>query len=248
MNQKGALSFELVLPCYNEEKSLERIVDRAIAAAISSGFNFESFNLILVENGSKDNSRRVCKEMLQNPLLSIWIKIVLINENVGYGNGIYEGLKVSSAPVIGWSHADEQCDPLDAFRAYNQLRSSGLNRVFVKGVRVGRSLKEKFVSRVFESIASLYLGRAFYEINAQPKVFSRELLKYTPRPPLDFSFDLYFFYMSLKHGFYQEAIEVEFLPRVHGFSSWAYGFKNRLKHIVNMVQYIKKLAGSEKES
>jgi len=247
MGQQIKCLFELVLPCYNEEKSLMKIVDNTIKAARSYGFCDKSFKLLLVENGSKDNSQQVCEELLQNLEISPWIKVVRIKENKGYGNGIYQGLRASSADVIGWTHADEQCDPLDAFRGYEALKKSHKQRVLVKGSRVGRKLVDKCISRIFEKLASVHLGYTFHEINAQPKIFHRGLLEICSSPPLDFSFDLYFVYMSLKHGFYIETILVKFPARTYGFSNWSYGIKNKFKHIKRMILYMRQLAKSERE-
>ena len=48
--------FELVLPCYNESKSLQILIERAVNAAKQAGYDSNSFQLVIVENGSLDNS------------------------------------------------------------------------------------------------------------------------------------------------------------------------------------------------
>lgn len=244
-----SLKFELVLPCYNESKSIEAILKRAIEAAQKAGYSPETFQLILVENGSKDNSREIMLKYKSLPEFSSWFRIVPIDINQGYGYGIWQGLKSTTSPFIAWSHADQQCDPNDSFRALNVLLTTqeGTNskKIFVKGVRHGRSLKEKFVSRVFEILAFFILNFRIYEINAQPKVFARELLKLCTKPPFDFAFDLYILYVARKSGYLFKAIDVDFPPRVHGFSNWAHGLKNRSRNIKNMIKYMWQLAHTE---
>lgn len=245
MGQQIDCLFELVLPCYNEEKSLVKLVKNTLDAARKYGFCDQSFKLLIVENGSKDNSQQICVELLNNLEISRWIKIIQIKDNNGYGDGIYQGLKASTADVIGWTHADEQCDPMDAFRGYEALIKTSKSQVLVKGSRIGRSYLDKFISKVFEKLASLYLGYNFHEINAQPKIFHRDLLAICSSPPLDFSFDLYFVYMSMKHNFHLETILVRFPPRLHGFSNWSHGMKNKFINIKKMVLYMRDLAKSE---
>lgn len=233
-----SLQFELILPCYNESKSLEKILERTIKSAELAGFTPETFRLVLVENGSKDNSRVLMQEYKSSSPWAPWFSIVPIDVNQGYGYGIWTGLLSTTAPVIGWSHADQQCDPQDAFKALGILKSQSNAKVLVKGIRHGRSFKEIFVSRVFEFLAWIFLGFRFYEINAQPKVFPRQLLGMCQNPPKDFSLDLYVLYSALKNGYGLKTLTVEFPPRVHGFSNWAHGLKSRSRHIKNMIRYM----------
>ncbi|MCX7979200.1 MAG: glycosyltransferase [Bdellovibrionaceae bacterium] len=241
------VEFELVLPCYNESKNLRAIVERAITAAQLNGMSPETFRLVLVQNGSVDDSKAILEKLSREPQIGQWFRVVNLEVNQGYGYGLWEGLKTTTAKFVGWSHADQQTDPGDAFRALKILKnSSELNgHVLVKGVRKGRSLKERIVSRVFELFAWFYLGHFFYEINAQPKVFERSLLKVVSNPPRDFAFDLYFLYCAVKAGYEIKHIPVVFPPRLHGLSNWAYSLKSRFRTILGMIKYMKMLRQTE---
>lgn len=233
--------FELVLPCYNESKSIEVILNRAIAAAKEYQLSPETFQLVLVENGSTDNSRDIMKQYESHPDYRQWFRVVPIDMNQGYGFGIWKGLQTTDAPFVAWSHADQQCDPRDTFKALQLLQSESTDKTLIKGVRHGRSLKERFVSRVFEIVARFLLRFSIYEINAQPKVFPRELLNHCTNPPRDFSFDLYVLYVAHRNGYQFKTIDVSFPPRIHGFSNWAFSLKNRYKTIINMIRYMYRL-------
>ncbi len=50
-------TFSLVIPCYNEAPGLPALVDRVVEAAGRRGMGPDRFRLVLVENGSKDDSR-----------------------------------------------------------------------------------------------------------------------------------------------------------------------------------------------
>lgn len=237
--------FELVLPCYNESKSLQKIIERARTAALEFGHNETTFNLVLVENGSRDESLNVMNELKSGPLGN-WFQVVPVAVNQGYGYGLSAGLSQTKSRFVAWSHADQQCDPRDAFLALEKLKkSSGL--VLVKGSRFGRDWKDLFVSRFFETLASMLLGKRFHEINAQPKVFEKSLLDEIKNPPSDFAFDLYVLFRALRKGYRIETIPVEFPPRVHGLSNWSSNFFSRWKHIKNMIKYIWALSKSRED-
>lgn len=238
------LEFQLVLPCYNEAKSLAFLLERAVKAAQEGGYNSRQFQLVIVENGSLDDSRQVLKQLEEGPLAS-WFTKVVVPKNLGYGYGVFQGLKSTTAPVIGWSHADQQCDPRDAFVALNAYKKSEDSRTLVKGSRSGRNWKDRWVTHVFEFFARLIIGVKTRELNAQPKVFNRELLQCLEEPPNNFAFDLYVLYRALKNEYKVLTVPVLFPPRVHGMSNWAYSFLGRYRTIVGMIQYMLRLSRTQ---
>lgn len=238
------LEFQLVLPCYNESKSLHFLVERAATAAIEAGYDSSQFQLVLVENGSQDNSNEVLEELGKSPWAP-WFTKVVIGQNQGYGFGVLQGLKATQAPFLGWSHADQQCDPRDAFLALKKLKDSGERKVLVKGTRSGRNWKDKWVTHVFEAFAFFILGMKIKELNAQPKIFTRELLNEMEEAPKNFAFDLYVLYCALKADYRILTIPVLFPPRIHGVSNWASTFLGRYKTILGMLKYMLQLSRTQ---
>lgn len=237
--------FELVIPAYNEGKNISVLIDRVIDGARAFGMDERSFTLILVENGSSDNSFEIASEHIKRKNLSDWVSLLKIEKNRGYGNGIMHGLRGSNADIIGWTHADLQADPFNAFLGYKILESQLGRQCVVKGVRLGRGFLERLVSRVFEILAWLILGLRYYEINAQPKVFSRYLLEKMKNPPDTFALDLYLLYTAQKHDHEVLFFSVFFPPRIHGVSKWAHSLWSRYKTILGMIGYMFRLLKSE---
>lgn len=237
MNTATAPEFELVLPCYNESRGLARLVERAVEAARAAGRTPRTFRLVLVENGSVDDSRRVMDDLKTEPA-GEWFRIVQVPVNQGYGYGVWQGLQTTTARFVGWSHSDLQCDPNDAFKALALLESGGPAKRLVKGRRLGRDWKDRVVSAVFARMARLILGVGIDEINAQPKVFPATLKQEIVDPPKDFAFDVYVLYRALRAGYEIQTIPVFFPPRVHGVSNWAATFAGRYKTIAKMIRYM----------
>lgn len=235
--------FELVVPAYNESKNLESVISRAVLAATNAGLRQEEFTLVVVENGSQDDSGAVL-ERIKKSNLGPWFRVVQVIKNQGYGNGLWQGLKSTEADIVGWTHADQQCDPKDAIFAFQMLKEKK-SRTLIKGVRFDRSRKDRFVSRVFEFMARVILGVKIHEMNAQPKVFRRDLLGSLKNPPMTFAFDLYVLYHAIKAQYTIDTIPVSFPPRVHGVSKWASTFLSRYKTILGMIRYMIQLSRLE---
>ena len=241
------IQFQLVVPAYNEENNIELIVNRFIQAAKANSFSEGQAQLVIVNNGSTDGSKAVFAKLSKEPEVAKWIQVVEVVQNKGYGFGVLSGLKSTSAQFVGWSHADMQCDPSDAFKALKILNQKNASEKWiVKGVRYERNPRDIFVSRFFETLAAVCLGYKIYEINAQPKVFKRELLSLVTNPPFDFAFDLYVLFKAKQNDYKIETIDVKFPPRIHGTSKWASHFLSRYKTIFKMIKYIWFLRGERR--
>ena len=112
MHENPQLS--IILPCYNESKGLEALVKRFDQTG--RGVDFE---LILVDNGSTDNTPQVLPYLLARYPFA---RSARVEFNQGYGHGILTGLRAARADVLAWSHADLQTDPADVFRAWRAIK------------------------------------------------------------------------------------------------------------------------------
>ncbi|MAF92862.1 MAG: glycosyl transferase family 2 [Bdellovibrionaceae bacterium] len=233
-------SISLILPCYNESKSLKDLVTKAVSAAQRRNIGPDGFRLILVENGSSDNSLEIMNQLKGTEELGKYLEIVPVNPNEGYGHGIYQGLKKVQTEFASWSHADSQCDPEDVFKALEIQKQANTEKLIVKGNRFGRGLGEKIISWGFEFLASLIFFKNFHEINAQPKVFQSKLLKEITNPPKDFAFDLYVLIRAKELGYEIKEISVDFPPRIYGVSNWANSFPSKFRTIRKMLVYMVK--------
>ena len=221
----------VVLPCYNESKGLASILERF--QAVSGDRPFE---LILVDNGSTDQTQQVLADLLPR---FPFARSVQIQNNRGYGDGICTGLKEARGEVLAWSHADLQTDPADLFRAWDVYQQSPQpTRLLVKGRRHGRRFGEWVISRGMELVALVLLRRCLSEINAQPKLFHRDLLAHVQRAPIDFNFDVYVLYQAKRRGWRIRSIDVEFPPRPHGQSHWAATWSSKLRTIGRSMRYM----------
>jgi glycosyltransferase involved in cell wall biosynthesis len=231
----SAPQLSVVLPCYNESRGIEAILKRF--AEVGAGADFE---LILVDNGSRDETPQVLQSLLPKYPFA---RSVRVEVNQGYGHGIFTGLRAARGEILAWSHADLQTDPADVFQALAVYRKSAQPRMtLVKGVRHGRRVGERVISLGMGIVASTIFRRKLTEINAQPKVFHRSLLALATNPPIDFNFDVYMLVTAKRAGYHIETIRVKFPPRQYGHSNWARTWKSKLRTIWRSVKYMARLA------
>lgn len=226
-------ALSIVLPCYNEAPSIGRIL--ADFADVSDA---PAFELILVDNGSTDETPQLLAAALANPDCA-FLRTVRVSPNRGYGAGLLAGLAAARAPVLAWSHADLQTPPRDVFRAYAAyLSAPDPGKSWVKGRRSPRPFRDEVLTKGMQHIASLALGHDLVDINAQPKLFPRALYERFVEPPCDFNLDLYLYALAEHEGYARLEIPVVFGERAHGQSKWAFSLASRRRHIWASLRYI----------
>jgi glycosyltransferase involved in cell wall biosynthesis len=233
------IKLSVVVPCYNEEKNIPLILER-FAACI----NREDVEVILVNNGSTDNSQKVLDQIVPKYPFARTVKV---EKNQGYGFGILFGLSHSQGEFIGWTHADMQTDPADLMKALEILeRQPQPDRCYVKGRRRGRPIWDTFFTFGMSVFETIYLRTLLIDVNAQPNVFHRRFFDLWINPPHDFSLDLFALYIAKKQDLNIIRFDVNFPKRIHGHSSWNTGLASKWKFIKRTLQYSIKLKGELK--
>lgn len=224
------MKLSIIIPCFNESKNIPLILEK-----FKEIINRNDIEVVLVNNGSTDDSQKVLDDLL--PRYS-FARSVLVEVNQGYGYGILHGLKSGQGEYVGWTHADLQTDPADVINALSIIEAadSPVN-IFVKGNRRKRELFDSFFTLGMSVFESIYLGQFLYDINAQPNIFHRSFFESWKNPPYDFSLDLYALYLARKKKMRIIRFNVLFPKRIHGKSSWNTGLKSKWKFIKRTVQF-----------
>jgi glycosyltransferase involved in cell wall biosynthesis len=225
----------IVVPCYNEEKNIPLLLERFNSSVKDN----KEIEVILVNNGSKDNSKEVLKELIPKYKFA---KTVEVKVNQGYGYGILYGLSHAKGDFIGWTHADLQTDPYDIIKALKLIKTYNYDKkLFIKGLRKNRPLFDTIFTVGMSFFETIYLKKILWDINAQPNIFHKDFYKSWNNPPHDFSLDLFALYTARKQNLKIIRFDVNFPERIHGHSSWNTGFKEKIKFIKRTLDYSFKL-------
>ena len=217
-------NFSIVIPCYNEARSLKTLINEASRIAVERGGEF-----ILVDNGSNDSTLSILSECTKPN-----IRWVTTAKNLGYGGGILLGLKNCDSDIIGWTHADLQTPLEDVAKAVSAI---GVDYGFVKGRRMSRPIFDNLFTVGMSVLESILFRTRLVDINAQPTVFRKDFYNSWSDPPLDFSIDLYALINAKRNNIGIGRINVHFLKRQFGNSSWNTGIKSRWKFIHRTISY-----------
>ena len=105
--QTEQAEISVVIPVFNEERNLPILIPKLIEVFDGLSMPYE---VIFVDDGSSDESRRILKEMAsQHPSL----RIIGLKENRGLSTALIAGIKEARANKIVTMDSDLQNDPSD---------------------------------------------------------------------------------------------------------------------------------------
>jgi dolichol-phosphate mannosyltransferase len=224
----------IVIPCYNEAGNIPVLIQKL------NTINDSEIEVILVDNGSTDNTKAVLSKKLDNK--SPLIKTIYIEHNIGYGHGIMAGVKKTTGDVIAWTHADLQTDLTDVINAYTSItENQGFKKCILKGKRVGRNPFDAFFTFGMGLLSSFMMGVKLSDINAQPKMFHRSFLEKLTDAPDDFSLDLYLLFQARVNGYKILEYPVHFGRRMHGDAKGGGTLKGKWKLIKRTWAYMNEM-------
>jgi glycosyltransferase involved in cell wall biosynthesis len=94
----------IVLPCFDEEENVAEAIHAALLAARRSALEHE---VIVVDDGSRDRTRAIALALAaQEPA----VRVVVHDDNLGYGSALRSGIAAATQPWILLTDADLQFD------------------------------------------------------------------------------------------------------------------------------------------
>jgi len=227
----GERLISLVIPCYNEARSLRSTATRIVEAFRSQDIKLE---LVLVDNGSTDDTGKIIDELMAEglPIVKVTVKL-----NRGYGHGILSGLNKCTGEYAGFLCADSQVDAADVAR----VAEIALNSQTPKLVKVRRrfrmdGLNRKLISIFYNALANLVFGGLHsIDINGNPKILPREYLQRMQLRSKDWFLDPEVMIKTKKLGLPVYEFNVlgqmraEGLSHVRGSAMWEF-FKNLMRY------------------
>jgi|FLYM01.1.fsa_nt_gi glycosyltransferase involved in cell wall biosynthesis len=119
-----AIRLSLIFPCYNEEESVEPVLDEVLSIIA----DHPQTEVIVVDDGSSDQTlSRLEKYQTQ-------IRIIRHEKNLGYGAALKTGLFYSTGECISFMDFDGTCDPNEALLMTKALHDNQADMVM--GVRL----------------------------------------------------------------------------------------------------------------
>jgi len=162
----------IIVPVFNESESIGLLLDEVINVMSSHKFNFE---LIVVNDGSKDNTHQVLKELT---LKIQELSVISLRKNYGQTAAMSAGFDNSKGDIVITLDGDLQNDPNDI-----PLLISEINNGFdlVCGWRFDRKdklINRKIPSKIANKLIARVTGLKLHDYGCSLKAFKKEIIDY----------------------------------------------------------------------
>ncbi|MGI6665681.1 MAG: glycosyltransferase family 2 protein [Christensenellaceae bacterium] len=213
MTKKHMIS--VVVPCYNEAEALPYFF--AAMEEVMEGFSSARWELIFIDDGSKDESLHIIKEYAS---MHAYARYAAFSRNFGKEAAMYAGLKLATGDYVVIMDADLQDPPVLLKEMYNLLQTGeydcvATRRVTRKGEPPIRSFFARMFYRLMRKISKIEMVDGARDFRMMTRIMVDAVLSMEEKNR--FSKGLFAWV-----GFRTKWLEYENVARVAGETKWSF--------------------------
>ena len=217
------IGLSIVVPVYRGATTIGRLVD-ALAALHPVG----GLEIVLVNDGSPDNSDEVCQELVRRA--AVPLTYIEHARNYGEHNAVMTGLRHARGCYVITMDDDMQNPPEEVVRLYDHARLGGWDVVYTRYAakqHAGwRNLGSRFANAVADRLLDKPKGLYLSSFRCMSALVTRSVTRYRgPYPYIDGLI------MQVTQRI--DSIEVRHLPRAEGRSN--YNFRRLVRLWLNLA-------------
>ena len=166
------MNISVVIPLLNEEESLPELCDWIARVMKENSFSYE---VILVDDGSTDNSWNVIENIaLQNDCF----KGIKFQRNYGKSAALNEAFRAAKGDVVITMDADMQDSPDEIPGLYNMVVNDKFDLVSGwKKKRYDNALTKNLPSKLFNGVSRKVTGIPLHDFNCGLKAYKNKVVK-----------------------------------------------------------------------
>jgi glycosyltransferase involved in cell wall biosynthesis len=163
------LKISFVVPIYNEEENIPKLVEEIEAVAPDLS---DSYEILLVDDCSSDNSLQLIKDLSAKNKA---IRPLTLIRNSGQSAALYAGFQAASGDVIVTMDADLQNDPADLRLMIKHYGDYDM----VNGWRFNRqdTLSKKIASKIGNAFRNWLTQETIHDTGCSLKIMNATMLK-----------------------------------------------------------------------
>tara|TARA_Y100000768_G_C23845391_1_gene618253 strand:- start:6 stop:692 length:687 start_codon:yes stop_codon:yes gene_type:complete len=228
------MSYSVIIPFFNEEKTLEIAVQNLLNEDFAS-------EIILVNDGSDDKSSVIAKELSNNYSS---IKLVNSKTNKGKGHALKLGINKATKKYIGVLDADLEYSPKDLKRLFFEINSTEGDVVcgsrFIGDFkRENIYLRTYFANRFLSKFFSIIHKKKVTDIATCLKVFRKDLFESIQLNENGFAIEVELLAKTLSKSQKYNEIPISYSARSYEDGK-KIKFIDGFRYIITIIKYITK--------
>ena len=166
------MDISVVVPLYNEEESLPHLIEWIERVMNENNFSYE---VLLIDDGSKDNSWSVIESLMErNPN----VKGLKFRRNYGKSAALNVGFERVNGDVVITMDADLQDSPDEIPELYDMIKTKGYDLVSGwKKKRYDSKLMKNLPSKLYNATTRKISGIKLHDFNCGLKAYRKAVVK-----------------------------------------------------------------------
>ena len=177
MPQENKFNLSIVIPVFNEEQYLNKLF-----LDLKKYFNQEDIEVIVVNDGSNDNSPKIL-ESFKKKSYKFKYNLINLSKNFGKGYAVKQGAKETLGKYILLQDADLELDLKDSKEIYDIIsKNDNIDCIFGSRYLSGKLKKHnyfinEFIGKFNTFVFNLLFGQSLSDIHCGLKLFHRNVYK-----------------------------------------------------------------------
>lgn len=162
----------IVVPCFNEEKTIEKIIDKIIKY---SPYDNE---IIVIDDCSNDKSKQILESEIKDKIS----KLIVNEKNYGKGYSVRKGIEAANGDIILIQDADLEYDPSNYFKLVEPIIAGYADVVY--GSRFIGSEEKRILyywhslgNKVLTTFSNMFSNLNLTDMEVCYKVFRSNIIK-----------------------------------------------------------------------
>ena len=189
MISRDSFKLSVIVPCYNEKKTIEIILEKIIKSLVN--YKILNYEIIIVDDFSNDGTKKI----LENIKNQEKVNILFHNTNLGKGAAIQTAIQHITGDIIIIQDADLEYDPFDYDKLLLPFFETNADVVY--GSRFlggGKYVRIHFfwhylANRILTFFCNLFMNLNLTDMETGYKVFKSSVLKNISLKEKTFSFE-----------------------------------------------------------